>query len=57
MANEFLVKRMVFELLEDFLNSLETEYEGYYIYQILSEPCKNSAFAVVILNKVVFDDE
>jgi hypothetical protein len=57
MANEFKVIRTVFENLENLLNSLETQYEGYYIYQILPEHSYDGALAVVILCKVVFDDE
>ena len=49
MQNEFKVIRTDFEHLEGFLNSLETEYEEYYIYQILAEHCYDGALAVVIL--------
>ena len=53
MANEFKVVRMPFETLEAFLNSIEYEYEEYYIYQILTEVFKNKSFVVVILRKKV----
>jgi hypothetical protein len=54
MANEFKVVRMYFQNLEHFLNNtLETEYEEYYIYQILTESSHNGSWAVVILCKKV----
>lgn len=53
MANEFKVLRTDFEHLEGLLNSLEAEYEEYYIYQILAEHSYDGALAVVILCKKV----
>jgi hypothetical protein len=48
---------MSFEALEDFLNSLadvNSEYNDYYIYQILEEHTSNGSLAVVILSRVAF---
>lgn len=54
MANEFKVIRVYFKDLEDFLNNtLEIEYDEYYIYQILTESSHNESWAVVILYKKV----
>jgi hypothetical protein len=51
-VNEFKVVRVYFKDLEDFLNNtLETEYDEYYIYQILTESSHNESWAVVILCK------
>lgn len=53
MANDFKVVRVHFEVLEDFLNSLDVTYAEYYIYQILAEHSYDGALAVVILSKKV----
>ena len=53
MASEFRVVRKTFKDLESFLNSFETVYKGYYIYQILTEVAYNDSWAVVILCKKV----
>ncbi len=54
---QFKVIRTDFEHLEEFLNSLnnaDSEYDGYYIYQILAEHSHNGALAVVILAEGAF---
>ena len=57
MAKNYRVLKMSFEALEDFLNSLagvNSEYNDYYIYQILEEHTSNGSLAVVILSSVAF---